>query len=234
MALYDRNINTNNATLEGNIAYADESALVNFVKTTYKFFGASLLLATIGALVGFQNFAFVLEYRIGIFIAEIVALIALFFLRAKPAVNVALLFAFTFLSGVALVPLLGYVISRSGLGAVWQALGMTTIVFGVMSIFALKTKKDLANMGKMLFISLIVVLVCSLVNVFFLNSTPFQALISGACVILFSLYVAYDTQNIVRGLYDSPVLAAVNLYLDFLNIFISLLQLIGILGGNDD
>lgn len=232
MALYDRNLN--NATATSQMAYADESALVNFVKTTYKFFGASLLFATIGALIGLQNFAFVLEYRIGIFIAEIAALIALFFLRAKPAINIALLFVFTFLSGVTLVPLLGYVVARSGLDAVWQALGMTTIVFGVMSIYALKTKKDLANMGKMLFISLIVVFVCSLINVFFLNSTPFQALISAACVVLFSLYVAYDTQNIVRGLYDSPVLAAVNLYLDFLNIFISLLQLIGILGGNDD
>ena len=232
MALYDRNLN--NATATSQMAYADESALVNFVKTTYKFFGASLLFATIGALIGLQNFAFVLEYRIGIFIAEIAALIALFFLRAKPAINIALLFVFTFLSGVTLVPLLGYVVARSGLDAVWQALGMTTIVFGVMSIYALKTKKDLANMGKMLFISLIVVFVCSLVNYFFLNSTPFQVLISAACVVLFSLYVAYDTQNIVRGLYDSPVLAAVNLYLDFLNIFISLLQLIGILGGNDD
>ncbi|MGX3045445.1 Bax inhibitor-1/YccA family protein [Helicobacter sp. T3_23-1056] len=232
MALYDRNLN--NVTATSQMAYADENALVNFVKTTYKFFGASLLFATIGALIGLQNFAFVLEYRIGIFVAEFAALIALFFLRAKPAVNVALLFVFTFLSGVTLVPLLGYVVARSGLNAVWQALGMTTIVFGVMSIYALKTKKDLANMGKMLFISLIVVFVCSLVNYFFLNSTPFQVLISAACVVLFSLYVAYDTQNIVRGLYDSPVLAAVNLYLDFLNIFISLLQLIGILGGNDD
>lgn len=232
MALYDRNLN--NVTATSQMAYADENALVNFVKTTYKFFGASLLFATIGALIGLQNFAFVLEYRLGIFVAEFAALIALFFLRAKPAVNVALLFVFTFLSGVTLVPLLGYVVARSGLNAVWQALGMTTIVFGVMSIYALKTKKDLANMGKMLFISLIVVFVCSLVNYFFLNSTPFQVLISAACVVLFSLYVAYDTQNIVRGLYDSPVLAAVNLYLDFLNIFISLLQLIGILGGNDD
>lgn len=233
MALYDRNLNNTMAN-QAQMAYADENALVSFVKTTYKFFGASLLFATIGALIGFQNFTFVVEYRIGIFIAEIVALIALFFLRTKSALNVALLFVFTFLSGVTLVPLLGYVVSRSGLGAVWQALGMTTIVFGVMSIFALKTKKDLANMGKMLFISLIVVLVCSLLNVFLLQSSPFQVIISGACVVLFSLYVAYDTQNIVRGLYDSPVLAAVNLYLDFLNIFISLLQLIGILGGSDE
>ncbi len=231
MGLYDRKVSTR----VGEYAIQDETALVNFVKTTYKFFGASLLLATIGALIGFMYFDIVTQpgVRIGIFVAEIAALLGLIFLRNSPGLNVALLFVFTFLTGVALVPLLGFVIAKQGIAAVWQALGMTTIVFGVMSLFALKTKADLANMGKMLFIALIVVLVCSLVNVFFLHSTPLQAVIAGACAVLFSLYVAYDTQNIVRGLYDNPVTAAVNLYLDFYNILISILQLFGILGSDD-
>ena len=82
-------------------------------------------------------------------------------------------------------------------------------------------------MGKMLFIALIVVLVCSLINIF-LGSSMFQIIISGASAILFSLYVAYDTQNILRGAYESPIDAAISLYLDFLNIFISILQLIGL------
>ena len=131
------------------------------------------------------------------------------------------------------MPLLGLVLARQGVGAIAQAFGMSTIVFGVMSIFALKTKADLANMGKMLLISLIVVVICSLVNLF-LGSPMFQVLIAGAAVVLFSLFVAYDTQNIVRGLYADPVQAAVSLYLDFLNIFVSLLQLFGILGGKDE
>lgn len=236
MGLYDRNYQTQNQNIglaQG--AFANDNALVGFVKTTYKFFAASLLFATIGAIVGFMNFALVTDpaVRIGLIIAEIVAFLGLLFLRKSPGLNVALLFIFTFLTGITLVPLLGLVLARQGVGAIAQAFGMSTIVFGVMSIFALKTKADLANMGKMLLISLIVVVICSLVNLF-LGSPMFQVLIAGAAVVLFSLFVAYDTQNIVRGLYADPVQAAVSLYLDFLNIFVSLLQLFGILGGKDE
>ncbi|MFA4805565.1 Bax inhibitor-1/YccA family protein [Helicobacter pylori] len=229
MALYDR-ANSRNAYAEDSLLH--ESELVSFVKTTYKFFAGSLLLATIGALLGLMNFQAVVQYKWVFFIAEIAALFGLMFSKSKPGLNLFMLFAFTSLSGVTLVPLLGMVIAKAGLGAVWQALGMTTIVFGLMSVYALKTKNDLANMGKMLFIALIVVLVCSLINLF-LGSPMFQVVIAGASAILFSLYIAYDTQNIVKGMYDSPIDAAVDLYLDFLNVFISILQIIGIFSDRD-
>ncbi|MEJ8578224.1 Bax inhibitor-1/YccA family protein [Helicobacter pylori] len=229
MALYDR-ANSRNAYAENSLLH--ESELVSFVKTTYKFFAGSLLLATIGALLGLMNFQAVVQYKWVFFIAEIAALFGLMFSKSKPGLNLFMLFAFTSLSGVTLVPLLGMVIAKAGLGAVWQALGMTTIVFGLMSVYALKTKNDLANMGKMLFIALIVVVVCSLINLF-LGSPMFQVVIAGASAILFSLYIAYDTQNIVKGMYDSPIDAAVDLYLDFLNVFISILQIIGIFSDRD-
>ncbi|MDU9717461.1 Bax inhibitor-1/YccA family protein [Helicobacter pylori] len=231
MALYDR-ANSRNAYAEKSLLLLRESELVGFVKTTYKFFAGSLLLATIGALLGLMNFQAVVQYKWVFFIAEIAALFGLMFSKSKPGLNLFMLFAFTSLSGVTLVPLLGMVIAKAGLGAVWQALGMTTIVFGLMSVYALKTKNDLANMGKMLFIALIVVLVCSLINLF-LGSPMFQVVIAGASAILFSLYIAYDTQNIVKGMYDSPIDAAVDLYLDFLNVFISILQIIGIFSDRD-
>ncbi|WRE62471.1 Bax inhibitor-1/YccA family protein [Helicobacter pylori] len=229
MALYDR-ANSHNAYAENSLSH--ESELVSFVKTTYKFFAGSLLLATIGALLGLMNFQAVVQYKWVFFIAEIVALFGLMFSKSKPGLNLFMLFAFTSLSGVTLVPLLGMVIAKAGLGAIWQALGMTTIVFGLMSVYALKTKNDLANMGRILFIALIVVLVCSLINLF-LGSPMFQVVIAGASAILFSLYIAYDTQNIVKGMYDSPIDAAVDLYLDFLNVFISILQIIGIFSDRD-
>ncbi|UOS36047.1 Bax inhibitor-1/YccA family protein [Helicobacter pylori] len=229
MALYDR-ANSHNAYTENSLLH--ESELVSFVKTTYKFFAGSLLLATIGALLGLMNFQAVVQYKWAFFIAEIAALFGLMFSKSKPGLNLFMLFAFTSLSGVTLVPLLGMVIAKAGLGAIWQALGMTTIVFGLMSVYALKTKNDLANMGKMLFIALIVVVVCSLINLF-LGSPMFQVVIAGASTILFSLYIAYDTQNIVKGMYDSPIDAAVSLYLDFLNVFISILQIIGIFSDRD-
>ncbi|PDX16727.1 Bax inhibitor-1/YccA family protein [Helicobacter pylori] len=229
MALYDR-ADSHNAYAEDSLLH--ESELVSFVKTTYKFFAGSLLLATIGALLGLMNFQAVVQYKWVFFIAEIAALFGLMFSKSKPGLNLFMLFAFTSLSGVTLVPLLGMVIAKAGLGAIWQALGMTTIVFGLMSVYALKTKNDLANMGKMLFIALIVVLVCSLINLF-LGSPMFQVVIAGASAVLFSLYIAYDTQNIVKGMYDSPIDAAVDLYLDFLNVFISILQIIGIFSDRD-
>ncbi|GAA9159299.1 Bax inhibitor-1/YccA family protein [Helicobacter pylori] len=229
MALYDR-ANSHNAYAENSLLH--ESELVSFVKTTYKFFAGSLLLATIGALLGLMNFQVAVQYKWVFFIAEIAALFGLMFSKSKPGLNLFMLFAFTSLSGVTLVPLLGMVIAKAGLGAIWQALGMTTIVFGLMSVYALKTKNDLANMGKMLFIALIVVVVCSLINLF-LGSPMFQVVIAGASTILFSLYIAYDTQNIVKGMYDSPIDAAVSLYLDFLNVFISILQIIGIFSDRD-
>ncbi|GAA7214126.1 Bax inhibitor-1/YccA family protein [Helicobacter pylori] len=229
MALYDR-ANSHNAYAENFLLH--DSELVGFVKTTYKFFAGSLLLATIGALLGLMNFQAVVQYKWVFFIAEIAAFFGLMFSKSKPGLNLFMLFAFTSLSGVTLVPLLGMVIAKAGLGAIWQALGMTTIVFGLMSVYALKTKNDLANMGKMLFIALIVVVVCSLINLF-LGSPMFQVVIAGASAILFSLYIAYDTQNIVKGMYDSPIDAAVSLYLDFLNVFISILQIIGIFSDRD-
>ena len=229
MALYDR-ANSRNAYAEDSLLR--ESELVSFVKTTYKFFAGSLLLATIGALLGLMIFQAVVQYKWVFFIAEIAAFFGLMFSKSKPGLNLFMLFAFTSLSGVTLVPLLGMVIAKAGLGAIWQALGMTTIVFGLMSVYALKTKNDLANMGKMLFIALIVVVVCSLINLF-LGSPMFQVVIAGASAILFSLYIAYDTQNIVKGMYDSPIDAAVSLYLDFLNVFISILQIIGIFSDRD-
>ena len=226
MALYDRNY-----TQDANIAIeASENALVNFVKQTYKFFAASILFATIGAYIGmgFAEQISNLYVFIGLVVLYFATLIGLIFLRSKPVVNVVLLFAFTFISGLLLVPLLSRVLGlASGASIVTQALLMTTIIFGVMSYYGLKTTKDLANMGKMLFVSLIVIIIASVINIF-LGNPLLQVIISAVSAIIFSLYIAFDTQNIIRGRYDSPILAAINLYLDVLNIFVSLLQLLSI------
>lgn len=225
MSLYDRNY-----TRDTDIAIeASENALVNFVKQTYKFFAASVLFATIGAYIGMGFVSYMtMPVFIGLVVAEFVLLFGLMFLKSKPVVNVILLFAFTFVTGVTLVPLLARVLGLAG-GAsiVTQALLMTTIIFGVMSFFALKTTKDLANMGKMLFVALIVIVIASLINLF-LGNPLLQVIISAVGAIVFSLYIAYDTQNIIRGRYDSPIMAAISLYLDVLNLFISLLQLLSI------
>lgn len=225
MSLYDRNY-TRDTAIERE---ASENTLVNFVKQTYKFFGASLLFATIGAYLGMGFAEYITQgVFIGIFVLEIALLFGLIFLKEKPVINVIMLFLFTFVTGVALVPLLASVLKLpSGVNIVTQALLMTTIIFGVMSFFALKTKKDLASMGKILFVSLIVVVIASVVNIF-LGNPLLQVAIAGVAAILFSAYIAFDTQNIIRGRYDSPIMAAISLYLDVYNLFIALLQILGI------
>ena len=174
------------------------------------------------------------QFYIGFVILEFALIFGLFFTKTKPGINLFMLFAFTFVSGLTLTPILSRVFGMPGGAAiVAQAFLLTTAIFGIMSIFALRTKKDLASMGKMLFIALIVVVIGSLINLF-LGSPILQVIIAGVSAILFSIFIAYDTQNIVRGLYDSPVTAAVSLYLDFLNLFVSLLQLLGIFNSNNE
>ena len=230
MALYDRNY-----TQDVGVELSSENALVSFVKETYKFFAASLLFGTIGAYIALPFAPNITGgVMLGIFVLEIISLVALIFLKDKPVVNVILLFTFTFLTGVALVPLLYSVLALpAGVSIVAQALLATTIVFGIMSLYAIKTKSDLSSWGKILFIALIGIVVASLINLVagaffgFADAGLVSVVISGFATIIFTLYIAYDTQNIIRGRYDSPIMAAISLYLDVYNLFVSLLNILG-------
>lgn len=235
MSLYDRKPMNNYGQYAENSFVQSDMALVSFVKQTYQLFAGSLLAATIGAYIGISALGGVVaQYYIGFVILEFALLFGLFFTKTKPGINLLMLFAFTFVSGLTLTPILSRVLGMpGGASIVAQAFLLTTAIFGVMSIFALRTTKDLASMGKILFIALIVVVIGSLINLF-LGSPLLQVAIAGVSAILFSIFIAYDTQNIVRGLYDSPVTAAVSLYLDFLNLFVSLLQLLGIFGSREE
>ena len=81
-----------------------------------------------------------------------------------------------------------------------------------------RRQKTLAGYGKPLMIALFVIIGFSLVNLF-LGSPLLSIIISAAVVLLFSVLVVYDTQNIIRGAYETPIDGAIALYLDFLNIF---------------
>jgi modulator of FtsH protease len=158
----------------------------------------------------------------------------LHFVRNKPGINLIVLFAFTFLSGLTLAPLLVSVLSLKGGGAiVTNAFFFLFVALGGLSLFAMQTKRDFTSIGKILFIVLIVVVVGSLANMF-LHSPILQLIIAMVSAVLFSVFILYDTQNIINGGYDSTVSAAVSLYLNFLNLFTSLLQIFGILGSSDD
>ena len=208
--------------------------LMAFLKSTYQLFASSLLAATAGAYIGLDMVSAISSWYWGLVILEFILLFALFAVKDKPGINLAVLFGFTFISGLTITPLLSSVFMMpGGASIVAQAFLMTSVAFGGISMFALTTKRDYSSMGKMLFIALIIIIVASLSNIFF-QSPLLQVVIAGAGAILFSAFILYDTQQIIKGGFSTPIEAAIALYLDFLNLFIMLLQLFGIFNSSDD
>jgi modulator of FtsH protease len=132
-----------------------------------------------------------------------------------------------------LVPLLASIIGAGNGAMIGNAFLMTSVLFGSLSLFAINSKTDFSSWGKPLFIVLIVVIIASLVNAFLLHSPMMHIVITAGILLLFGIFTIYDTQNIANGAYDSEVDAAISLYLDFLNMFTTILQLLGIFGSDD-
>jgi len=208
--------------------------LMSFLKATYQLFAGSLLAATAGAYIGLDIVSTISSWYWGLVILEFALLFGLYAVKDKPGINLAVLFGFTFVSGLTITPLLSSIFMLpGGASIVAQAFLMTSVAFGGISMFAMTTKRDFSSIGKMLFIALIIIIVGSLSNIFF-QSPILQLAISGVGAILFSAFILYDTQQIIKGGFSTPIEAAIALYLDFFNLFISLLQILAAFSGNDD
>lgn len=232
MGLYNRDYARGNASAYGTHAKSD-AQIVSFVKETYKLFAASMMAGAVGAYVGVPMAGTIAANFFPLLILEIGLLIGLHFVKHKPGINLMVMFGFVFMTGLMLAPLLSRTLGMSGGGTiVGNAFAMTSVIFGAMSFYAIKTTKDFSGYGKPLMIAMIVILVFSVINIF-MGSPLMAVAISGAVVILFSIMVTYDTQNIIRGAYETPIDGAIALYLDFLNIFTSLLHLFGIFGKDE-
>ncbi len=245
MALYDREYIKNKTENISNTATDSKSNLAVFIKQTYQLFTGSLLAASAGAYIGTAYLSnslvkmgvdgkpTVAGWFWGLVILEFILLFGVMAAKRKEGLNLVLLFAFTFVSGLTLTPMLSaYLMMPGGANIITEAFVLTTVAFGGLSIFAMNTKRDFSAMGKMLFITLIVIIVAGVINIF-LGSPLLQIGIASVGAILFSAFILYDTQNIIRGNVETPTEAAVMLYLDFLNLFISLLQILGIFSSRD-
>ncbi len=231
MALYDRKY-IQDSTMYETGARTQQSDLSTFIKQTYQLFAASLLAASAGSYVGLSMVSTIHSAFWLFAILEIGLFFGLMMAKRKAGLNLILLFAFTFVSGLTIAPLISRFLMAGAGHVVLQTFVLTTVAFGALSVFAMNTKKDFSTWGKALFITLIVVFVGSLINMFFYNSMVHLIMSIGGAL-LFSAYVLYDTQNIIRGAYETPIEGAIALYLDFVNIFVSLLQVFGILGSDD-
>jgi FtsH-binding integral membrane protein len=117
------------------------------------------------------------------------------------------------------------------MGSIVSAFMGAAILFGTMSFYGYFTKRSLDSMGKFMFVGLIAIVIASIINIF-IGSTVMQMVISALAIIIFLGLTAYDTQKIREELSvdttpAAEVSGALTLYMDFINLFINLLQLFG-------
>lgn len=169
-------------------------------------------------------------------ITTIAALLMMWFVLPRTAnsgAGVLVVFAVTGLLGFGLGPLLNaYLNTANGAHIVMTALGGTGIIFLALSAYALTTRRDFSFMGGMLMVGLIVVVIAALANIF-LAMPALSLTISAVVILLMSGFILYDTSRIVNGGETNYILATVGLYLSIYNIFVSLLQLLGVMGSDD-
>jgi FtsH-binding integral membrane protein len=120
------------------------------------------------------------------------------------------------------------------MGSIVSSFMGAAILFAVMSGYGYFTKRSLDSMGQFMFIGLIAIVIASIVNIIFIGGTNavFNAVISAIAIIIFLGLTAYDTQQIREMISMEndgrlEVMGALTLYMDFINLFLNLLQLFG-------
>jgi FtsH-binding integral membrane protein len=193
----------------------------------------SFIFAAIGAFVGTQILTSIGSYWI-VAIAGFVVLIALNFLIQKPGINLILLYLFTFLEGMSLGPLIS-AYTQAGLTSILgEAFIITALTSFALAVYSWTTKRDFTRLGDYLFFGVILLLVASIVGIFF-QSTLFVLVISVIGIAIFSGYVLFYVQ---RAKYMADTLPnaiglTVSLFITMLNLFLYILELLTILqGGN--
>ncbi|MDN3017615.1 Bax inhibitor-1/YccA family protein [Paenibacillus sp. BSR1-1] len=168
-------------------------------------------------------------------ILEFVMLMIAFFVRRKKAMSYSFLYLFTFISGITLYPIVAYYLATSGANVVIMAFASTTVVFSGIAIYAAKSKQNFSFLGGFLLAALLSLVAISIFNIFFPLSSTGMLAYSFIGVLVFSGYVLFDISRMKQyGVRAEEVpLMALNLYLDFINLFISILRIFGILNSKD-
>ena len=150
------------------------------------------------------------------------------------AAGVPVLLGFTFFMGLMLSRMISMVLGfKNGPDLIMTAFGGTAGVFFVMASLSSVIKRSLEGMGKWLFVGALAIMVGGIINVF-VGSTAGMMAISVAAIGVFSAYMLYDLKRIVDGGETNYISATLALYLGIMNVFQSLLALLGIAGGERD
>jgi FtsH-binding integral membrane protein len=151
--------------------------------------------------------------------------------RLRPATAQMLFWVFAALMGISLSSIF-LVYTHTSIVRVFF---ITAATFGALSLYGYTTKRDMSGMGSFLFMGLIGIVIASLVGMFW-HSSALQWVISVAGVIIFTGLTAYDTQSIKESYYvgddgtmagKKAIMGALRLYLDFINLFMMLIRLLG-------
>lgn len=153
--------------------------------------------------------------------------------KADSASGIFWVFAFTGVMGASLGPMLNmYAGLTNGPTLIMQALGGTALIFFSLSAYALTTRKDFSFMGGFLMVGLVVAIVAMIANIF-LAIPALSLAISAAVILIMSGLILFDTSRIINGGETNYIRATVGLYLNVFNIFVHLLSLLGVFGGDD-
>lgn len=213
-------------------AYGSDAIPVHKVlKNTYLLLGMTLLASAIGAGV---SMSLGLGHLAG-FGLSLLGLGLLFAVEktADSGKGLAMVFLFTTVMGASIGPMLNHYLKLpNGSEIVMQALGGTALAFMGLSAYALTTRKDFSFMGGFLMVGLIVAIVGSIANMF-LQIPAVHLAIAAAGTMIFSGFILFDTSRIINGGETNYIRATVALYLDVLNLFTSLLQLLGFANRDD-
>ena len=168
-------------------------------------------------------------------ILEVVMLLFAFFIRRKKFMSYTFLYSFTFISGITTYPIVSHYLATIGPNPVLLALATTTVVFGGLALYASTTKRDLSFLGGMLMAALLALIAISIFNIIWPLSSTGMLAFSFVGVLVFSGYVLFDFNRMKQygvSAEEAPLMA-LNLYLDFINLFTSILRIFGILGSKD-
>jgi modulator of FtsH protease len=189
----------------------------------------SMAFTAVGALVGLRlGPALALPATIGMMVLSF----ALSFARETRGLNLVLMYALTFCSGIALGGIVTVYVAAGAGVIVMEAAAITALMTFGLSAYGLTTGRDFSGLSSKLFFAMLALVVASIVGIF-LQATILQLAIGLGGAVIFSLYILMEVQQAryAENTLPNAIMIAVGLYLSIFNLFLSLLRILGIFGG---
>ncbi|MBA2483108.1 MAG: Bax inhibitor-1/YccA family protein [Nitrosomonas sp.] len=216
------------------VAQRSASALATskVLRNTYLLLSLTLLFSGFTAAISMAMNMPPMTYLISVIGAMVIAMFVLPRF-ANSTAGIGIVFLVTGLLGFGLGPMLSmYAALPNGGNIIMLSLGGTGVIFMGLSAYVLATRKDFSFLGGFLMVGFLLVLVAALANIF-LAIPAMSLMISAVVIMIMSGFILYDTSRIIHGGETNYVLATIGLYMTIFNIFISLLHILGIMGGDD-